>query len=74
MDSNNYRIPALFYTQKGTLIAGIDRRVESGGDSPNNIDAVIRRSFDDGTTWEEDGIYIMILCPCKKKSQPIASF
>lgn len=58
MDSNNYRIPALFYTQKGTLIAGIDRRVESGGDSPNNIDAVIRRSFDDGTTWEEDGIYI----------------
>ncbi|WP_156291954.1 sialidase family protein [Oceanobacillus salinisoli] len=58
MDSNNYRIPALLYTEKGTLIAGIDRRVESGADSPNNIDAVIRRSFDDGTTWEEDGIVI----------------
>ncbi|WP_085993127.1 sialidase family protein [Oceanobacillus senegalensis] len=58
MDSNNYRIPALIYTEKGTLIAGIDRRVDSGADSPNNIDAVIRRSFDNGTTWEDNGIYI----------------
>jgi sialidase-1 len=58
MDSNNYRIPALLYTEKGTLIAGIDRRVVHGGDSPNNIDAVIRRSFDQGETWEEDGIVI----------------
>ncbi|MCM3693783.1 sialidase family protein [Neobacillus niacini] len=58
MDSNNYRIPALLYTEKGTLIAGIDRRVVHGGDSPNNIDAVIRRSFDQGQTWEEDGIVI----------------
>ncbi|WP_423800707.1 sialidase domain-containing protein [Neobacillus sp. SAB-20_R2A] len=58
MDSNNYRIPSLLYSKKGTLIAGIDRRVESGGDSPNNIDAVIRRSFDQGQTWEADGIVI----------------
>lgn len=58
MESNNYRIPALLHSQKGTLIAGIDRRVEHGGDSPNNIDAVIRRSFDQGLTWEEDGIVI----------------
>ncbi|OCA90407.1 hypothetical protein A8F94_00480 [Bacillus sp. FJAT-27225] len=58
MDSNNYRIPALLHTEKGTLIAGIDRRVVHGGDSPNNIDAVIRRSFDQGQTWEEDGIVI----------------
>lgn len=58
MDSNHYRIPALLYTEKGTLLAGIDRRVESAADSPNNIDAVIRRSFDEGTTWEEDGIII----------------
>ncbi|WP_197282593.1 sialidase family protein [Bacillus sp. FJAT-18017] len=58
MDSNNYRIPALLHTEKGTLLAGIDRRVENGGDSPNNIDAVVRRSFDQGQTWEEDGIVI----------------
>lgn len=58
MESNNYRIPALLYTEGNTLIAGIDRRVENGADSPNNIDAVIRRSFDQGTTWEEDGIVI----------------
>ncbi|WP_197249602.1 sialidase family protein [Cytobacillus firmus] len=58
MDSNNYRIPALYSTEKGTLIAGIDRRVVHGGDSPNNIDAAIRRSFDSGKTWEQDGIMI----------------
>lgn len=58
MDSNNYRIPALINTEKNTLIAGIDRRVVHGGDSPNNIDAVIRRSFDQGKTWEEEGIVI----------------
>ena len=58
MNSNNYRIPALLYSKKGTLIAGIDRRVVHGGDSPNNIDAVIRRSFDQGVTWEDNGIVI----------------
>ncbi|MEK4760398.1 sialidase family protein [Viridibacillus sp. FSL E2-0187] len=58
MDSNNYRIPALLYSKKGTLLAGIDRRVVHGGDSPNNIDAVIRRSNDQGMTWEENGIVI----------------
>lgn len=58
MNSNNYRIPALLYTKSGTLIAGIDRRVPNGGDSPNNIDAVIRRSFDQGSTWENNGIVI----------------
>ncbi|MGE7835646.1 sialidase domain-containing protein [Viridibacillus arvi] len=58
MNSNNYRIPALLYSKKGTLIAGIDRRVVHGGDSPNNIDAVIRRSPDQGMTWEENGIVI----------------
>lgn len=58
MNSNNYRIPALLYTKSGTLIAGIDRRVPNGGDSPNNIDAVIRRSFDQGSTWESSGIVI----------------
>lgn len=58
MSSNNYRIPALYSTSKGTLIAGIDRRVVNGGDSPNNIDAAVRRSFDNGETWEKQGIII----------------
>ncbi|MET3697867.1 sialidase-1 [Bacillus oleivorans] len=58
MDSSNYRIPALYYTKQGTLLAGIDKRVESGADSPNNIDAVVRRSFDQGDTWEAEGIVI----------------
>ncbi|CQR47247.1 Sialidase A precursor [Paraliobacillus sp. PM-2] len=58
MDSNNYRIPALLYTEDNTLIAGIDRRVNHGGDSPANIDAAVRRSFDQGDTWEEDGIIV----------------
>ncbi|WP_096437206.1 sialidase family protein [Alteribacter populi] len=58
MDSNNYRIPSLYYTKQGTLLAGIDRRVNHGGDSPNDIHAALRRSFDQGETWEEDGIII----------------
>ncbi|MGN7357434.1 sialidase domain-containing protein [Paenibacillus sp. SAF-054] len=58
MSSNNYRIPALLYTKAGTLIAGIDRRVPNGSDSPNNIDAMVRRSMDQGATWESSGIII----------------
>ncbi|WP_171681722.1 sialidase domain-containing protein [Paenibacillus planticolens] len=58
MNSSYYRIPALLQTKKGTLIAGIDRRNASAADSPNNIDAVVRRSFDQGTTWETNGIVV----------------
>ncbi len=46
-----YRIPALGVTKKGTLIAVCDARIESGSDLPNNIDLVVRRSFDLGNTW-----------------------
>lgn len=56
--SNAYRIPALLYTQDGTLIAGIDKRINHGGDSPANIDMMVRRSLDNGKTWENDGILI----------------
>ncbi|WP_059104496.1 sialidase family protein [Shouchella shacheensis] len=58
MDSPNFRIPALYYTENGTLLAGIDRRVGGGGDSPNDIHAAVRRSLDQGDTWEDDGILI----------------
>lgn len=46
-----FRIPALARTDKGTLIAVADGRVESNDDIPNNIDCIIRRSTDDGQTW-----------------------
>ena len=46
-----YRIPALAATAGGTLIAVCDGRVERLGDAPNNIDLVMKRSFDGGRTW-----------------------
>jgi len=51
--SRAYRIPSLITTKNGTLIAGIDKRVSHSADSPNNIDAAIRRSTDNGETWED---------------------
>lgn len=49
--SKFYRIPALLATQKGTLIAVCDARIERWNDAPNNIDLAIKRSFDSGKTW-----------------------
>ncbi|MHC4750322.1 MAG: sialidase family protein [Planctomycetota bacterium] len=45
---NNYRIPALLTTQKGTLLAFCEGR--EGGDS-SDIDLLLRRSEDGGKTW-----------------------
>ncbi len=52
-NSENYRIPSLIRTQKGTLIASCDSRRDKDGDNPNNIDKVVRRSTDNGETWED---------------------
>lgn len=57
-DSNAYRIPALLHTQDDTLIAGIDKRIDHAGDSPADIDMLIRKSMDQGDSWEEDGVLI----------------
>lgn len=46
-----YRIPALATTNKGTLIAVCDARIERWNDAPNNIDLYMKRSFDYGKTW-----------------------
>ncbi len=46
-----YRIPALIVTNRGTLVAVCDARVDRPGDAPNNIDLVMKRSFDGGRTW-----------------------
>jgi sialidase-1 len=50
--SKAYRIPTLLTTLQGTLIAGIDARLASARDNPNKIDTTIRRSTDNGETWE----------------------
>lgn len=51
-DSYNYRIPAMVTTSKGTLIAAADQRNTHWSDW-GNIDTVVRRSTDNGLTWEE---------------------
>ncbi len=47
-----YRIPVLVTSTQGTLLAFCDARVERPGDPANNIDLVMKRSFDQGRTWE----------------------
>lgn len=48
---NNYRIPALTVTNKGTLLAAFDGR-PGMGDLPSNITSLLRRSTDGGKTWK----------------------
>lgn len=48
---SQYCIPSLITTRKGTLIAVSDARVDKPGDAPNNIDLVMKRSFDNGKSW-----------------------
>ncbi|MDY2947624.1 MAG: exo-alpha-sialidase [Mannheimia varigena] len=55
--AKSYRIPSLFTTQKGTVIASIDKRHQHAGDW-GNIDTVIRRSTDGGKTWGEDQVIL----------------
>ncbi|AZA09383.1 exo-alpha-sialidase [Corynebacterium pseudopelargi] len=50
--SKSYRIPSLLRLASGVILAGADRRVSIANDSPNDIDFVLRRSLDDGQTWE----------------------
>jgi sialidase-1 len=46
-----YRIPVLVTSNKGTLLAFCDARMNRRGDAPNNIDLVMKRSTDGGKTW-----------------------
>ncbi len=47
---NTYRIPALYETTNGTLLAFCEGRKNSSSDT-GNIDTVLRRSYDGGLTW-----------------------
>lgn len=49
--SKTYRIPSLITTREGTLLAGIDARIEHIRDNPNQIETALRRSEDNGDTW-----------------------
>ncbi|GAA4317806.1 sialidase family protein [Compostibacter hankyongensis] len=46
-----YRIPALLVSGQGTVLAFCEARKDDAGDN-GNIDLVLKRSFDDGVTWQ----------------------
>jgi sialidase-1 len=50
---NNFRIPAMIVTQKGTVLIFCEGR--SGGDA-SDIDVLVKRSGDNGETWSEQSI------------------
>ncbi len=51
--ARSYRIPSLLTLDSGVILAGADQRVSIPNDAPNDINLVMRRSLDGGTTWEE---------------------
>lgn len=50
--SKAFRIPSMITTMKGTIIAGIDARIVDQRDNPNQIEIAIRRSEDNGKTFQ----------------------
>jgi sialidase-1 len=52
-----FRIPGLITTKKGTVIAWYDARKGRGSDW-DPIDIVMKRSFDNGVTWEEARVLV----------------
>ena len=48
---HTFRIPALVRSNAGTLLAFCEGRRTGGGDS-GNIDIVLKRSFDNGESWQ----------------------
>jgi sialidase-1 len=48
---NTYRIPSIIKTSAGTLLAFIEGRMDSDADRNEN-DIMLRRSYDDGASWE----------------------
>ena len=51
--SSNFRIPTLLKTSNNTLISSIDKREFGHQDHSNKIETIIRRSFDNGKTWDK---------------------
>ncbi|OOF61206.1 exo-alpha-sialidase [Rodentibacter pneumotropicus] len=55
--AKSYRIPGLFTTKDGVVIAAIDKRNQHFYDW-GNIDLAIRRSLDGGFTWQDDQVVV----------------
>ncbi|BFU61060.1 MULTISPECIES: exo-alpha-sialidase [Rodentibacter] len=55
--ARSYRIPGLFTTKDGVVIAAIDKRNQHASDW-GNIDLAVRRSLDGGLTWQEDQVVV----------------
>ncbi|GAB2789875.1 sialidase family protein [Rhabdobacter roseus] len=51
----SYRIPALLSTPQGTLLAFCEGRQDGAGDA-GNIDILLKRSTDGGSTWSEQRV------------------
>lgn len=51
--AGHYRIPSVIVTKRGTVVACVDGRICGGEDNPNRIDKIVRRSEDNGVTWQE---------------------
>ena len=54
LGSSEFRIPALYTLNDGSVIAGADVRYSHGSDSPNNIDIAVAISKDGYTNWQYD--------------------
>ena len=52
LNSERFRIPAIYTLNDGSVIAGADVRYSHGSDSPNNIDITVALSADGYTGWE----------------------
>lgn len=52
-ESKFYRIPAIITADDGTLVTATDKRKFENWDLPHDIDLVVRRSSDNGKTWDE---------------------
>lgn len=51
--SKNYRIPALVTAADGSLVVMTDKRKYNSVDLPEDIDVVVQRSTDGGSSWTE---------------------
>ncbi|GHI01576.1 sialidase family protein [Neobacillus kokaensis] len=54
---HSYRIPSLLVTEKGTVLAFCEARKNGSGDA-GEIDIVLRRSHDNGETWEPFSVIV----------------
>ncbi len=52
MGSKNFRIPALYTLNDGSVLIAADMRYNHGGDSPNNLDTILAKSPDGYGNWD----------------------